>query len=410
MPAPAPDRPSLPATLRPALPLLALAALASAYSWAVFITTFRSPGLIGINYVAPGSDYMVFHTAAALARAGDFARLHDGDAFTALLNQIFGSWFHAPLPFRPWIYPPLFLLLLLPFGQLGFAASYAAFQLAGAAAFLASMRAGGAGRAAALVAVASLLAPGAAIVAVAGQSSFWVAAALTAGVRLLPRRPIAAGLLLGLLCAKPQFALLVPVILLAARAYAALLAAAASVLAMTGATLLLYGPAIWRFWLAETLASGSGQDPRWFLYGRVWGSSAYTCAVLLGAAPALAQAVQLAAIALAAAMVWLALRRLADWQARLAVVLAAALLAAPHWGGYDTVLLAQAALLWLTLPGIAAVPQNRLLVLLAWLLPLFNQPALSVPSRFLPLLLAGFMLRVLATAQHLPRPRAERAA
>src|SRR5271168_2780311 len=90
--------------------LFLVGVLASLYFWAVFVTTFQHPGLIGIDYLAVGTDYMVFDTAVDLASHGDLATLYDGDRFTALLNATFRDSLHEPFPFRPWIYPPQFLL------------------------------------------------------------------------------------------------------------------------------------------------------------------------------------------------------------------------------------------------------------------------------------------------------------
>ena len=115
--------------LAPPMAVAAPALIAAIYAWAVFFTTFGHPGLIGLNYNAPGSDWMVLYEAARSAVSGDLPLIFDGDRFTAHLNATFAGWLSEPMPFRPWVYPPSFLLLLAPFAPLGFLASYAAFQL-----------------------------------------------------------------------------------------------------------------------------------------------------------------------------------------------------------------------------------------------------------------------------------------
>src|ERR1700753_2816348 len=92
------------------------AAAAAIYGWLVFATTFTHPGAIGPNYKGVGSDWAVYHGAVQSYFDGDFATIFDGDRFTAFLNERYGWWFSAPLPFRPWVYPPSYLLLLIPFG------------------------------------------------------------------------------------------------------------------------------------------------------------------------------------------------------------------------------------------------------------------------------------------------------
>ncbi|HET9019110.1 MAG TPA: hypothetical protein VFN46_05960, partial [Acetobacteraceae bacterium] len=93
----------------------------------MFLVSFRHDGVLGPHYNAPGVDYMVYYDAARSYLAGDLGLLADGGRFTAHLNRDFAGWLTAPLPLHPWVYPPPFLMLLLPFAFLPFAASYAAF-------------------------------------------------------------------------------------------------------------------------------------------------------------------------------------------------------------------------------------------------------------------------------------------
>jgi hypothetical protein len=70
---------------------------------------------------------MVFYGAVLSVLNGEIALMFDGDAFTDFLNGRFASWLSQPLAYRPWAYPPSFLLLL-PFAPLGFFGSYLTFQ------------------------------------------------------------------------------------------------------------------------------------------------------------------------------------------------------------------------------------------------------------------------------------------
>ena len=66
---------------------------------------------------------------------------------------------------------------------------------------------------------------------------------------VLPRRPLLAGVLFALLAYKPQFALALPVALLAGGAWRSLAAAAVGVVVFTMATLAAFGTDSWRaFW------------------------------------------------------------------------------------------------------------------------------------------------------------------
>jgi alpha-1,2-mannosyltransferase len=382
------------APLRPPLVHLLLGAVASAYAWIVVITTVSHPGAIGINYNAPGTDYMVFHTAITLALQGDLSTLYDPDRFTALINRLFHGYLSADVEFRPWIYPPSFLLILLPFPWLGFVLSYGLFQFATGAAMLAALRACVA-RPAWWMALATVASPAASISVVSGQVSFLIVALLAAGALLLDRRSTLAGIAFGVLSFKPQFFLMVPVALLAGLRWRASAAAAATIVAVAGICAVLFGPEIWLGWINAFTRSTSDVDPRWFQFGRLWGESVYVCAYLLGASPRLAQSAQIAAVLLAGLAVCCAVRMPVALPSRLAVLLAATLLAAPHSGGYDLLLLVAATGLFLADRGCRCDSLDWMLALMIWLLPLVGVPALSVVARFSPVLTMVLLARIL---------------
>jgi alpha-1,2-mannosyltransferase len=381
--------------MRPSGPWLvfaAPAAAAAAYGWLVFAATFAHPGAIGPNYNADGTDWMVYHGAVQSYFDEKLATIFDGDRFTAFLNQRYGAYLSESLPFRPWVYPPSYLLLLLPFGWLGFAASFAAFQIVTAAALAAAVvvGAGEEDRAWRAIAVCALACPAASINAVDGQNAFLSAAILVAGLRLLDARPALAGMALGLLTVKPQFALLAPLALIACRAWRALLGAAASASLMVLASAILFGWSAWVTWLHLTAANLIWPDAKWIEYGRMWGNSVWTCATVLGAPAFVATLLQLAFSVGAAAAVCIAFRH--RMTCRAPILLAATVLAAPHWSPYDAVLLTLAGAWWLALkPGAARQTWPWILMLALWLIPVLSPPLLTPAGRLAPLLIAGFI-------------------
>jgi len=386
---------------RPPAVVAAPAVLFAAYGWVVFASTFWAPGAIGINYDAPGSDWMVLWGAAHEAMRGHLPLIFDGDRFTAWLNLTLKGWLSAPVPFRPWVYPPSFLVLLAPFEPLGFLGSYAAFQALSAGLLVAAiLYRAERPQVAPWLAAAALLCPAASVNAIDGQCSFLVAALLIGGFRLLKARPLLAGAVLGLLTFKPQFWLLVPVALAAAGQWRALAAAIGSAGALVLASAAIFGIEAWVWWGRETLESYSSVDPKWVQFGRIWGDSVYACALLLGVPAKLASLIQTGAIAAGAAAVFAAFRgRLSD-DLRLAVLLAATLLAAPHSGSYDMVLMVIALGLWLTAEG---EPQPQPRSLWRWMLGLAvwlsaYPPAISPSARLLPLLTTGFIVLLLRRA------------
>ena len=388
-----PDWNSLRVTALPA------ALVGTLYGWAVLASTVFHPGWIGPNHIAPGTDWMVFYGSVTSAVQGNLSLIMNGDDFTAFLNRSFQDWLSAPIEFRPWFYPPSFLVLLLPFAPLGFAASYVAFQIL-TAAFLATALIKGASSPvlSRYVAAGVLISPAAAINIVDGQCAFLVAALLIAGVRLLPLQPILGGILLGLLSFKPQFCLLVPVALVALRQYKALLAAAGSALALVVLSVIIFGLDVWLWWIPQAINNFIEPDAKWLSYGRIWGHSVWACAVLAGIPPRLASVLQIAAIAGGMVVAYLAFRSTLSRDKQLAVLLAATVLAAPHSGAYDATLLAAAVGLWLA----ANIKTWRLLdwflALGIWMVPILSPPTHVVAGRFSPLLivaLIGFILHEL---------------
>ncbi len=119
--------------------IIAAAGAGSLYGWLIFATTFVRPGLIGVDYNAVGSDWMVFHAAATSYLSGHEGIIYDGGRLTDLINHNYSAWLGTTLPFRPWVYPPTYLLLIAPFGFLSFLGSFVAFQILTAMALVAAI-------------------------------------------------------------------------------------------------------------------------------------------------------------------------------------------------------------------------------------------------------------------------------
>lgn len=379
--------------------LLPPALIGTLYGWAVLVSTAVHPGWVGLNHIALGTDWMVFYGAIRSVLDGHLSLIMNGDDFTAYLNRTMAGWLSVPLAFRPWFYPPTFLVFLLPFAPLGFAASYVAFQ-AFSGGFLAVALGKGAGNptAARYVAAGVLISPAASLNIIDGQCAFLVAALFAAGVRLLDRRPILAGVVMGLLTFKPQFCLLVPLALLGSRQWRSLIAAACSAVALAVISAMIFGLDIWIWWIPRAIENLVSPDQKWATYGRIWGHSVWACAMLLGAPEKLASILQLAAMLASAIAVFVAFRSSLSRDKQLAILLAATILAAPHSGPYDATLLVAAAGIWLA--ANAAQPRfwDWILGLGIWMVPLLSPPVYVPIGRFAPLLtvaLIGLILNEL---------------
>ena len=362
--------------------ILALAA------WAFYVIAFA-----GVR----GDDWMVFYTAGRTAVEGKLAILYDGDKLTALLNARFAHWLRHPLILHPFLYPPHTLLLLAPFallpplvgGVLFLAMSFAG--LAAALSLYATDR-----EEAWLYGFAALLCPAAAIVVCAGQNTFVTLALLIGGLALSGRRPVAGGVLLGLMTFKPQLWLMVPVALVALRQWKALAVACVTGLALIGASIAAFGLEPWRDWI-HVMTAPSHLYVRWNAETRVNGLSTYNYARFLGVPERAANLVQYAMALAAAGIVYWAHRRTMPRDLRLAVVLAATFLASPHMLLYDAMTVEIAAALFFAHALRNGTPLIDTIVAVAvWLVTLINPPTLLAAGEatpFLALLLIALIMR-----------------
>jgi hypothetical protein len=229
----------------------------------------------------------------------------------------------GPLPFP---YPPSALPLIAPFGLLPFWPAFWLWTLLSAAAFWTAAR-----RITSSVPLA-FAAPATILALVLGQTTLWIGTLLIWGVTLLRTRPALAGFLFGVAAAiKPQFAIMVPVALLAGRQWMAIAGAATGL----GAMLLLslpFGPFLWRDWavvLGEhpAIVSGYGLD--------VVGASP----MMLLKTAGLPRSLHAAFVALSIWLVWRAFRA-DDVKRRVLVLLAGTLLATPYAIRYELGMLA----------------------------------------------------------------------
>jgi Glycosyltransferase family 87 len=147
----------------------------------------------------------------------------------------------------PYPYPPTFLLVLIPLGMMTLPSAYFCWVLATFSLYVLATL----GRNWwSISGLALLTAPTTLIVAISGQNGFLSAALLIGGLRCLSRSPACGGVLLGLLTYKPQFVLLLPIVLIASRNLSAILAACATALFVVAASSAALDWSIWQHWIA----------------------------------------------------------------------------------------------------------------------------------------------------------------
>jgi hypothetical protein len=298
----------------------------------------------------------------------------------------------------PFGYPPSFLLILRPLGQLPGWLAYVVLMGVSLPLYLWATL-GHDWRPSGLF--AALAAPTTALALVSGQSGLLAAALLAGGLRLAADRPFAAGILFGLLTYKPQLGLLVPVALVAARLWRVLAAAVATAVLLVAVTGLLFGIAVWPAWAAAVpgfsrqFAAESSQ---------IVHLMPTVLAALLqhGVAPATAQLAQWAMTVAGAATVWVLFRPGPSREAA-AGLLIAALLATPYAFVYDMPILATA-IIWLVAErhraGTAFGTGEVLVLILALIAPV----ALATGHSSFPLAPLALILLLGAVVRVVRRP------
>jgi hypothetical protein len=287
--------------------------------------------------------YPDFLTPWAAVRAffeGKLAMVYtDIDAFTDFQNVLYADRFPDIVHYRPFLYPPFWLLALLPLGLIAVDAAYWVFMLvtAGASAFE--------GRRDPWGWLAMAASPAAVHVVVSGQATFLAVALSYGGLRLLDRKPALAGILFGLLGYKPQLCLLIPVALIAARQWRALAWAAATGVVLVLASLAVFGVGTWLDFIGLMRAT-SGERMHHYVMEvlSAFIITPYVSALGFGLPRGVASAVQFGLAAAAVATTWYAFRYHRSGAARTAVLLAGTFFVSPYMLNYDLLLLMPAVL------------------------------------------------------------------
>lgn len=373
------------------------AALVLVYLAALAAYALTGDGLADYKGRPLGTDFVSFWAAGRLALDGAPEAAYDLDRHAEAERRAIGR---DTLPYYAWHYPPIFLLLMLPFALLPYGWSLALWLAATLAAYLAVAARLSRDRLAIWLALAF---PAAFVNLIHGQNAFLSAALVGGALHLLRTRPAAAGALVGVLAFKPQLGLVVPFALAAGRHWRCFAAAAATVAALAGASLLAFG---WPTWQAFAANSGFAWDVTLVQGAAGWPKlqSAFAATRLLGGPAWLGAVVQAAvSVAATAVVVWL-WRRPAAFELKAAALPLAALLATPFVLDYDLLLLAPA-IAFFAADGARRgfLPWEITALAALWLLPPFARPlatAFGVPLAA-PVLIAALAL-VVRRARRMP--------
>jgi hypothetical protein len=270
------------------------------------------------------------------------------------------------------MYPPIFLLLIAPLAQLPYLVALAVWQLGSLFGVALALRVVLGNRRAIFIAMAS---PLSAMTLANGQNAFLTAGLLSAGLALLKRRPVLAGMLLAGLSFKPQLALVIVPLLLLTGNWRAVIAATGTIALLSGISLVLWGP---QSWLAFLHASGVA---RFLLetgdYGLEKSASLFSMMRQWGAPLSLSYTVQLFGALSAILLIW-KMRR-SPLYLLYATVCGGVALTTPYLMDYDMASVGVgAAFFYAFVRGGEYLPYERSALAFIWAAPWFSRPAAEV--------------------------------
>jgi hypothetical protein len=339
----------------------------------------------GLSHAA-GRDFINLWTASQLVEAGRTRDIFDHESFAAAQRRHMGPDF--PLHF--WSYPPHTLFLTEQLSSLPYRGAFLVWSLSGIFLLLYAAHTFWPAK---LFPCLLLLAPSSFVNIFLGQNGFVTSALSLAGFALLPRRPILAGVMFGLLTFKPHLGIMIPIALVALRQWPAIAAAALTTALFIAASVVVYGAdAWWQFFhsalpfQARFMSEGKGPFQwmmvSWFMAGRIIGLSA-AISLMLQAVLSLAAAV----------MVYRVFRRPGDWRLQVSLLFVATLVASPQGFNYDMTMISVASicLVWAAIE--TGWRGGELLVIAAcWQLPLIVMPLNAFGAPLAPLLLTGLLV------------------
>jgi arabinofuranan 3-O-arabinosyltransferase len=309
--------------------------LAYGYTVPVFYAAFflylywHGLWLVNSSGVPVYHDFTNLFVAGLQALRGETTTIYLPAEFAKAQDALVGAGFSR---FTTWPYPPIYLLILAPFALLPYLAAFLTWETATLLACLVVVFLIVRQRPAIALALAS---PFAAWNFLIGQSGFLMAALLGAALLALERQPVLAGAFIGCLTYKPQFGILFPLALIAAKEWRAFASAAVTAVFLAGVSLAVFGVDAWAAFPREVFAEAgetifADPDSRWEYIQTVYGLIR-----TLGAGPNLAWIAQGITTLAVTAIVWLVWRSPVGYPLKAAALSAAVLIATPRGFAYD---------------------------------------------------------------------------
>jgi alpha-1,2-mannosyltransferase len=373
--------------------VVAIAVLAASLFGAVFLAA-TSDGLNDRFGRPLGTDFSNVYAAGTYVLDGQPAAPFDPPRQFAREQAIFGQ----ATQFYGWHYPPFFLGVAALLATMPYWLALIAWQGVTLGFYVFSIRAivsshpaidGGH-----LWLLLALAFPAVFINLGQAHNGFLTAALMGAALTQLDRRPILSGVLIGLLAYKPQFGLLIPLVLIASGRWRTFAAAAVTVALMTLAVTLAFGTEVWTAFVAfshytrtvvlEQGGTGWFKIQSVFAWVRMWGGDITLAYVAQG----------IVTLVVAAMLTWL-WRSPAAFSVKAAALLIGTILATPYSLDYDLMLLAPA-IAYLAAADIARGfdAYERSILAALWIVPLIARsvPQVTLIPLAVPVMLLAFAL------------------
>jgi hypothetical protein len=325
------------------------------FTFALLGTAFILTSETGVR--ALGMDMRVFWAAGRLALDGEPLATFDMQRLSAEHNV-------NPTEWMPWLYPPGYLVLILPFGAMSFSVAFLVSTLLSVALVALAARPFVAGIGPVWLAMA--LAPAYLPALLIGQNSLiWLGGLLAALAALRSGRWVLAGVFIGCLTLKPQLGLMIPLALLAAGLWRTIFAASATAIVLAALPTLAFGLDYWPL-LADRLSEHS-EHLLLSITNLFLSVGPFYLGTVLGLSAELALKVQwavTAAVAVAVVVFWRSDR--IGFDAKAALLMIAILLSAPYLWYYEAAIMAAIGL-FMTRAGILTTsPPHLILLILLW--------------------------------------------
>lgn len=302
------------------------------------------------------TDFANVYAAGKLVLDGHSATAYDWDAHKRVQELVLGQKFDG---YFGWHYPPPFLFVAALLAKLPYAAAFAGWMALSfipyllTVRFLADHKIGWAIACAFPVALVNVM---------IGQNGFLTASLIGGTLYLMPKRPILAGVCLGLLTYKPQYGLLFPLVLIAGGYWRTFFSAALTATVVAAISWLVFGAEPWIAfidWLPR--ASQAFLSDGFAEFGKM--QSILSLTRFLGGSDGLAWFLQWSVTCIMAVALILLWRSSVSFEIKAAALATGTLLATPYLYLYDMVVLIIPIVLMIRM-GIAGGFQDRELLAL----------------------------------------------